>query len=334
MSAEEVSPPAKETTRPVITQEVVTSKFNLELTRNKYQEALQSLTSYNITRDNINEAQEKMKKARKFLTVFKTIYEEKKKPSWDEYNLWLATYNNLKAPFEKLIAEKTAVLTKISNELEKERIAAANEKTRIDNVKTKIDNFILSVSQQIAEASSDDQLVSLEKLIGSHKANKSRYQEFLPDFITRCNELTPILKKQKEAVRKIEELKKQEQEALASGDDQKVLDSQESQEAVQATISENKVVVQETAINQAIAPEITHVEVLAPTISARRTSWKAELLPDAKSLKKAFDAGMLDCELNSEKAKTTLNALKDAGTLKGLTEYTLNGVRYFEQKLF
>lgn len=338
MTTEQTTPqaevPAPPPPRPIVTQEIVTSRFSLELTKSKYQEALQALTSYQITEDNINDAQEKMKKARAFLKKFDDIKSNGKEEALAECRYWDAAFKSLKEPFEKLITEKNTKLMAVASEIERKRKEKELEDQRIKSINDSIDNFILSTGTAIAEATKDDQLVAIEKLIGSHKANKSRYQEFLPDLVTRCNDLTPILKKQKEAVRKMEELRQQEQDALTSGDDAKVLEMREQQEVVQSSITENKVLIQETAINQATAPSITTVEAIAPTVSARRTTWKAELLNDQKSKEKAFKAGMLDCELNSEAVKTTLKTLKDTGALKGLTEYTLNGIRFYEEKLF
>lgn len=135
--------------------------------------------------------------------------------------------------------------------------------------------FFIEQSQAIAAAAEPSELVRIEKLIGSHKANSSRYAEFLPLMAAKAANLTDLIKQQKIALKELEGLKSAENAANEIGDDQAVLDSREAQEQITAKISENREVVQSEAISMATNSTVTEVEVITPVApKPRRQSWK------------------------------------------------------------
>lgn len=317
--------------RPKVTQEIVNARFSTELTKLKYQDALQALESYKVTEDAIVEAQDKLKKARKFITQMEDIKAVGKEPALIEGRYWDAALKSFLLPLQTALDTKAADIQKISTEMAARKKKEEDENKRKEDIQTAINTFILDQSKAIAEAKSDDTLISIEKLIGSHKANKSRYQEFLPDLIERCNDLTHILKGQKESIRSMEELKKQQAEAVTNGDDAKVLELEEKKEALSDKIDEAKVIVQEKAIEGAtrssgVSSGVTQI-FSAP--KARRTTWGMEIVDE----KKAFAAGMLICVIDKEKGKTQLAAIK-ATLPEDQTEVIINGVRYYESKTY
>lgn len=328
--------PTQPPVQPPVTLQIVEARFKVELSKLNYEAGLQAITSYKITEENIGEAQGKLTAARKLLREFDDIKDTFKKPVLERGRMIDAAYNSLKKPLQDEIAKKQADLNKVAAEQERKRQEAEKETKRIDGIKKDMDDTLMDHSQTIAAATTTDKLIVLEKLLGSQKANKARFMEFLPDFIQRAGELTPLIKKQKEAIKELEDIAKRQQEAEAKGDDAAFIQLEEQKEQVTARIEETQVVVQETAISQAVKVD-TSVEVGRPvftTVDARRTSWEAEISNEPKSLEKAFKAGLLDCTINKEKIKTIIGTLKSAGTLKDKSEITIDGIRYFEKKLY
>lgn len=311
-----------------LTQEVVTAKFSRELTLLKYQTSLQSFLDWKVTEDNVPQSQEETKKARKLITSLKDIKSRLKKPALDECDMWEVAFKSFMSPLEEALNKKDKELQTISAKIAAENLRKEREKLRVDGIKKEIDTFILLQSQFIAVATKPEQLVSIEKIIGSHKGNTSRYQEFLPDLVQKCNELTPLIKKQKEQIKHLEELEKQRLDAEKKGDDRALLEIEEKKEVVSNSIEESKINIQESAINFATRPDaVTTPEPVITNLKPRRRSWDFEIIDE----KKAFLAGMLVTELNKEKVKAKLEEIK--GSMEG-TEVVVDGIKYFYKVVF
>jgi hypothetical protein len=189
-----------------------------------------------------------------------------------------------------------------------------------------INAFILDYSTKIAAATTNEQLIQIERLINLEKGNKGRYQDHLPLLIERCNELTAKIKEQKDIVKELERLEQEKKLAFEQGNDEKVQQLQEKSEFLEAKMEENTVLVQETAAKSVILTEIVAPEIDMP--STRRKAWKFELLDVKEVMKKRPD--LLDVSLNNKAVSEVLKTMKDTGVLNGRTEYILNGIRFYQ----
>lgn len=319
------------TTTHVVTQEIVNARFAKELTALKYEDALQKFTAYKITPDNLPEAQEKMKKVRAFLRSLGAIKDAGKRPALEECRYWDTAYKNVLTPLEKVLSEKDKELQVVTNKIAEENRQREAERQRVFGIEKDIDNTLLMYSQQIAGAKDTPTLVTIEKLLGSLKGNKSRFQEFLPKFVERCGELTPLIKKQKEVIKELEELERQRVQAEKEQDDRKLLELQEKQEVANNSFEENKIVAQEIAIQQAIRPDIQVAESVPTEIKYRRQSWKWEV-KDIKTLAKKAPHLVIQSP-DEEKIDDILKAKKADGSLKNIDELDYMGIRFFLEKL-
>lgn len=311
------------------TQEIVAAKFNIEVTKAGYVNLLEDISSLQITEENAAEAQKVINEGRKALTEFGKIKTKMKAPALAECRYWDNAYNDLANPLERELQLKSKDVAKIGEEKERRRQEAAREKLRIDGIKSAIDSFFIDQSQAIASATTPNELTTIEKLIGSHKANKSRYQEFLPELIEKAELLTPLIKEQKEAIKKLEALRLKEKEAELKGDDQAVMDAREAQESVQSKIHETTVTVQEKAVKMAEMPDVGAVEVIQPEApKVRRSTWTWELVDIEQAKKKA------------DWTKTVTNDsvideyLKEAKENATSEDFTVAGVRFFLKKSY
>ena len=317
----------------VVTYEIVEAKFRMELTRLEYEKALQGLTSYQITEDNIAEAQNKLTRARRFLTQFEAIKSNGKEAALAETRMWDKAFNSLKKPIEDEITIKQKKLNDVAAEQARKKKAADNEEARKNGIKTSIDNFIIEQSQAIAGCKTNPELVNIQKLIGSHKAAKTRYEEFLPDLVTRCEALNVLIKEQKKTIDELEKLEKDKLEAEKTGDDATLIALEDKKDELVSKMEETKVVVQETAINQATKSE--SVEIARPhynTIGARRSTWEWEV-EDIKLLHKKMPH-LVKIVPDEEKINDLLKTKKTDGSFKNVEEEKYFGLRFFLKKTY
>lgn len=313
------------TGNPVVTQEIVTAKFQQEVISLKYSEALNFLNTIVVTEENLEKSQEAVKRARAIVKGLDGIKTKGKAPALAECRYWDNSFGSLSKPLESAINSASWKIQAVANEVADRARKAEQEKARKEAIKRAIDAFIFEQTHKITETQTIDQIVAIEKLIGSHKAAESRYQEFLEEFKTRVEELTPLLKAQKANIKAAEEAAAALLEAQVAGDDEKVIELTEKQEEIADRIEETKVVIQETAISSAInASPVTEdaVQIFSKP-KPRRTTYSYRVVDE----KKAYAAGMLICELDKEKAKLVISGVKEEITPD--QSKIINGVEYF-----
>ena len=315
---------------PQLSQEIITAQFRKELMAYQYQQLLDELGAIKVTSDTIESTQKKIKEARSLKKKIEDVKSNLKKPYWDICTKFDTAFNDLKTPLDNLINDKEKEVNNLSKKIAEENQQKERERLRIEGVKKSIEEFVFEQTRNIASATTDVELVAIEKLIGSHKANKSRYEELLPSLVEKCEELTPLIKKQKEHIRELAEIERKKNEALQKGDDREAMELEEKKEAVQSSIEETKIIIQETAIESALSStDVIEVKEVLVTPKPRRTTWEMEIVDE----KKAFNSGMLVYEINKEKAKAQLEVVKQ--TLpKDQEEMTINGIRYYQNKIY
>jgi len=310
--------------------EVIRANFQLELNKLKYQEALQSLANYEVTTENVLEAQEKVKAARKFLTKFDEIKKEGKEAALAECRAWDSVYNDLRKPFDALLLEKSTRISQIAQKLEQERMDKEREAFRVKGIQESINQFFLDQSQAIATANTPEEITAIEKLIGSHKGNKAKYMEFLPELVEKAELLTPLIKEKKAAIKKLEAIREAEIKAEQSGDDEAKLAAMEAKEAIEQSIHEKSNRLQEKAINMAVDNPV-EVEVIAQEApKPKRTTWKYKLTDINKTRKAMPDWVVLT--INEEKVDEYLKAKKAEGIEGDSFEFA--GITFYAEKTY
>lgn len=310
--------------RPTLTPEVVKAEIIVSLSKDglAYQRLLQEGENIRFTRDNFEEEQKKLAVLRKL----ETSLEKMVNPWTAKWKQWNENRKSLLDPVSALTAKKGMDAAAVSRELEAERQRIDAEKNRVAAIKQAIDDFFIQQSQAIAAATTPQEIVRIEKLIGSHKGNSSRYQEFLPLLQSKAANLDDLIKEQKVSIKKLEALKTAEKAAEATGDDQAILDSREAQEELATKIHENREIVQEKAIGMATQADVVEPEIIIPIIpKARRSTWKYEVV----DIKAAQKAGLTKTVIDEEKIDAIL-----AEKRKTETEVTENGIRYFVERRF
>jgi len=318
-----------ETTTPVAI-DVTKAELQIALSKEglQYQQLLQEGENLKFTKDNLVEERDSLKPLRNV----KKKLEDKKNPYWEKYKAWNDAKSSLITPVEELLKRKESEISKLALEIEADKKKAEQEKERVSGIKQAIDSFFIAQSQAIAGAKTLGELTAIEKIIGSHKANKARYAEFLPDLVGKAENLTPLIKQQKDNIRKLEAVKEAEAKATESGDDQAVLNAREAQESLQNKFDEVNIKAQEQAVGMATRVETVVVpEVVLPAAPRpRRQVWTYQSVDINETLKKM--PNFVELSLNKEKVDEYLKAKKAEG-IEG-EEFTVFGIRFFILKSF
>ena len=148
----------------------------------------------------------------------------------------------------------------------------------------------------------------------------------------KAENLTPLIKQQKDNIRKLEAVKEAEAKATESGDDQAVLNAREPQESLQNKFDEVNIKAQEQAVGMATRVETVVIpEVVLPAAPRpRRQVWTYQSVDINETLKKM--PHFVELTLNKEKVDEYLKAKKAEG-IEG-EEFTVFGIRFFIQKSF
>ena len=296
----------------------------------QYQQLLQEGENLKFTKDNLVEERDSLKPLRNV----KKKLEDKKNPYWEKYKAWNDAKSSLITPVEELLKRKEAELSKLALEIEADKKKAEQEKERVSGIKQAIDSFFIAQSQAIAGAKTLGELTAIEKIIGSHKANKARYAEFLPDLVGKAENLTPLIKQQKDNIRKLEAVKEAEIEAAKLGDDQAFLDAMREKESLQNKFDEVNIKAQEQAVGMATRVETVVVpEIVLPAApKPRRTTFEWECY-DIDLLHKKMPH-LVTLTPNKEKLDELLAAKKVEGVFDGNDSVDFFGVRFFIKKVY
>jgi len=318
-----------ETTTPVAI-DVTKAELQIALSKEglQYQQLLQEGENLTFTKDGLVEQGASLKTLRSVQKKLGDI----ENPYTANWKAWNEARKSLVDPVADVLKRKEAEYRKLALEIEADKKKAEQEKERVSGIKQAIDSFFIAQSQAIAGAKTLGELTAIEKIIGSHKANKARYAEFLPDLVGKAENLTPLIKQQKDNIRKLEAVKEAEAKATESGDDQAVLDAREAQESIQNKFDEVNIKAQEQAVGMATRVETVVVpEVVLPAApKPRRQVWTYESTDINETLKKM--PNFVELTLNKEKVDEYLKAKKAEG-IDG-EEFNVFGIRFFIQKSF
>lgn len=287
---------------------------------------VKEVLQWDVTDDNFEKSQELIKKVNNVLGFIEDHRSAEKKPYLEAGRTIDAAHKSFAKPLEEAKQQLQGKLNIVGNRKDEEARKAIQEQQRIEGIQNQINSFILTSSTQIAAATTNEQLLSIERLINLEKGNKSRYQDHLPLLIERCNELTTKIKEQKELVKELERVEEEKNNALQAGNDEKAQELLQKSEVLGAKIEENAILVQETASKSVILTEIVAPEIDMP--NTRRKAWKFEVVDIKETAKKRPD--LVDMSLNNKAVSEVLKTLKETGVLNGKTEFILNGIRFFQ----
>lgn len=314
-----------------VSQESVQAQYNLQLMEaglNKLQEEINALV---FTPENLHKIEDTLKKGNKLITKVKAIHEEGKKPYLEAGRIWDAAKNDTTDALNATLDPAKSKYSKLVREIEEARKAEEAERLRKENIRTGIEKNILYYSKAISEATTYEELRSLENRINGEKGNKGKYAEFYDEAVEKYSAiLNTTLKDQKQKVKELEAIEAEKAAALAQEDDAKVLELMQKQETLESAIEENKTIVQEQAVAELTKSSVTEAQVILPTVKPKYQKWKWEVVDIQQTAKKMKD--WVTMEPNKEKIDDYLKGKKAEG-IEG-EEFEVAGIRFFLDKTY
>lgn len=310
----------------------ITSKFNIVKTQEGFQKIADKISTLEYNEDGMPEILETVNKAKAVIKKIEEAHTAGKAPSLLEGRQWDLAKNTFIEEINNLIKTPVERYTKLAADVAEKKRKQDAETARITRITTGIETNAVAFAAAIAGCQTTEQLLEIERKINLEKTRKEKYDEFLPKAVTRFNELNALLKDQKHNVSELEKLRNLQATARLNNDDQAVLDLQDELELKEYQIEEHKIVVQEAAINQTMEAETYVSPTVFSSVKAKRTVWKFEMVDQKEVMKK--NPELLVISLDDTKVKEKLNTLKEGGVLTGKTEFTLNGIRFYEEKTY
>ena len=313
-----------------ITKEIVKASFNIETTRLNYQKVLQATENIVWTRENIDEdylAPAKFVATK--LTDKKEIY---KRPLIDAGKIIQNEYNSVFNPLNDAISRKAAERKALADVIQKEQDLANAELARLNNIRLSMIGFIQSVTNDISECQTDKQIAVIEMRVGTELSRKTFYSDFYDDFKSQCEELRPLIKKQKEYIKLLISLEKQKVEAMSSGDESVAVDARQKAEDIKEFIEEGKLRLQQKAFEQLENSDVSVGIPVDVAPDATRTTWKWKV-DDVQLLFKKMPE-LVDLVPNKEKIDALLKEKRADGSLRGLRISLLHGITFYEDKSY
>jgi hypothetical protein len=319
---------------PALTPEIVKSKLQLALT--KAETGIQALNNAERTLV-FNEDEDSLKKIAEFLTsIRKTIsnlenaHSELKAPALKQCQMIDEGRRIIKSEIDLVYNRVYPKYDKIVKEVERRKAEDAARLQRETDIKDGINKNVLVFTDKIVQCKTSEEILAVENLINLEKTRKTKYDEFLPDAVEAFNKLGSLVASQKIKVRELEAL--QAKQKTVKSEEEK-MELQEQIEDKKEAINEGLVNIQEHALDQATSATTTQIaHQVHPTIKPRRTTWEVEVT-DIKLLAKKMPH-LVKLVVDEEKLADLLKSKKSEGALKDGEELNLNGIRFYQKKIY
>lgn len=231
---------------------------------------------------------------------------------------------------DELLAKVEPRMVEINAEEERKQRFTRELESKKRETKLFIANFLQEYSQKIAQCDTFDALRTVENRINLEKGNKSKYGDQYEEARSAFDILTGEITKQKEVIKQKVVLAKQLADAIEKQDDETALKIKDEQEVLDAQIEDNKIKVQEAAINIVVNQKPEEAEQVFTTLDAKRKYWKWEVV-DIKETAKKMNA-WTQVTPNEEKIDDFLKASKDVWNKEGKDEMVINGIKFYIDK--
>lgn len=315
-----------------ITKQQIVALFNTETIRWNYNKMLQGLQGMSVTKENLKSEYSEFKEADKFIKSITDWRKAQAAPFNSVDALFLEVSKEIIEPISAEL-QRLKVQVKAASDANAAEIAQARkEQERKDAIVRSIGTFINNCTTYIVTATTDDQIVLVQKRIGSEKSKKTFYAEYWQELADKCNSLDVLINQQKEKIREIKKMNDEFEQALKNNDDTKATELKEGLELANMELVENSIRLQEKAFDESLS--ISTVEVGQPDLNVTKgksNRWRWKVL-DIDFLRKKFPA-FTKVVLDEEKIEAFMKEQREAGLFKTEeTEIQVNGITFYKEK--
>jgi len=313
-----------------LTEQVIKSFFQKEISRKEYQQVLQGLEKIKPTKDNLPQVDKSIKDVTGVTKKLNQFAIDVAKPYDKTHGAILKAMKELLKPILDKVAiieaEKKAKNDELLADLEK----ASTEKARIENIKATMAAFINNCTAFIATATSDKQIINIQKRIGTEKSKKTFYAEFMQELIDKTAALDSLIEERKAYIKKEAELSAAALEAMKNDDIEAAAEIKEQQEQLETDMEENILRLQEEAFQQVSNDEPVYVPEPAGEALKGRNYWRWEVEDLHKLYKKRPDLVILTP--NKEAIDQVMSANREQWNKEGKKEAVIDTIKFFIKK--
>lgn len=309
-------------------------KFDFVLIQEKFQEIVDRLSKYSFEDNEVEKLKLEFDNVNKVVKKFDDVHKKGKAEALLIGKLWDTAKRQTSGYVLEITEPFRERYVSLCEKIAKRAAEAKAEIERQNRIKEGIQSNVLAFTNEIANANTIEDLLAVERKINLEKGRKTKYEEFFDDAVKSFENLTENLKNQKQKIKDLEDLKKKEEEAINSGDDELAFELKSKKESMEESIQEQKENIQDSAIQSLEQSNLSSASVqqVFPSVSAKRTTWKFVIHDEAELIKKAPKLAVIS--LNTPLVKDVLAELKTSGALKGKTEFIKDGIKYFEDKSY
>lgn len=313
-----------------LTPQLVKAFFNKEVSRKDYQEVLKMLDNIKPTTENLKEVDGIMKQVAVVIKKLKQFAKDIASPYDKAHSTVLAGMTELLSAILEKVALIEAEKKAKNDELIANQTKANAEKARIEGIKNSITTFINNCTQFIGVATTNPQIVNIQKRVGTEKSKKGYYAEFYDELVSKCDALNDLINERKDHIRKSDQLSAAASDALKNNDAEAAAEIKEQQEQLESDMEENILRLQEEAFNQ-ISNEIPTIvaEPVGESLKGRNY-WRWEPIDLQKTLKKRPEFVIL--EPNRENIEVYMAENREQWKKDGKYEVLIDGIKFFIKK--
>lgn len=260
----------------LVTKDTIVALFNTAKIRMNYVKILDGINNLEVTETTLKETYEEFKASDKFEKELEKWRKEQAAAYAGVAQMFLDVQKEVLKPILEATQAKKAQVKTVSA-ANAEKIAKARaEQDKNNAISNSIVQFINQITFQISTAVTDDDIVTIQKRIGSEKARTGYYEgSFIDELREKCDSLAPIINEQKQKIRKIEDLNKQMSQSIAEGNEQAASEIREGIELEQMLLEENAIRLQEKAFEEVVTMQQVQVGQPEINVTKQRTSrWK------------------------------------------------------------
>lgn len=314
-----------------ITKQQIVALFNTEKVRLNYNKMLQGLESMEITPTTLKESYPEFKEADKFIKTITEWRKEQSRPFNDVDALFLEVSKEIIEPISAALFQKKEQVRAASAINAAEIAKAKKEQDRIDTIVKSIGDFINKITVDITLATTDDQIVSIQKRIGAEKSRTGFYQEYLDELKNKCDSLSDTINSQKKKIRELSQFNDAYTQAVKNNDDITATLMMGKIEEKTEELSENSIRLQEQAFTQSLG--ISSAQVGQPEISVtkgrvHRWLWKVNNM----ELLHKKNPELTKIVPNEDAINALMKEKREAGEFKDVEEVEFNGILFYKQK--
>lgn len=314
----------------IIAPKEVEQKFRQDVARLNYQAILQSVHDIQFTRENVHE--DLLIPANALVKSLADKKLEAKRPYSDVVSRIDEVFNSLHKPLLDAIIEKAAERKRLVQQVNAENAQIEAEKQRKLAIQTKIKDYIQAWSDIASNSTSTELLNKVESKINLAKGRPLEFKELHDEFVSKCDELLPIIKKRKELVAKLNDISEAQKEAEAENDVEKHVEALKKKNEINQQLRQSTEEVLETTFASLTFDDTVIGESVTPSIKPSRKTWKWRV-DDMKLLHRKRPE-LTEIVPNESAIKELLNQEKVAKHNKNKTQIVIDGLVFFIEESY